>query len=105
MSMGSLPAFAMQVFVKTAAGKTDTLDVEASDLIENVKTKIRDKEGIPPDLQQLVLAGKVLEDGKTLADYNIQKESTIQLVTISSAPVPYTGPELMSLSRTSAWIG
>ncbi|KAI6211511.1 60S ribosomal protein L18a [Aphelenchoides besseyi] len=70
----------MQIFVKTLTGKTITLDVEATETIENVKAKIQKKEGIPPEQQSLIFEGQPLENGRNLSQYNVQAKTTLHLL-------------------------
>ena len=92
----ALNANAMQIFVKTLSGKTITLEVEPTDSIEAIKAKIQEKEGLPPDTQLLVCNNIVLNEGKTLSDYNIQKESLLYL---RSTHLPATSATVFGESR------
>ena len=98
--LAPLDALAMQIFVKTLTAKTITLEVEPSYSIENVRAKIQVKEGILAGRIKLVFSGKILEAGRTLSDYNIQKESTLHLMLVGppSVPVPtLPAPALVAL--------
>lgn len=70
----------MEIIVRTVSGKSFTLDVNGSDLVDNVQLKIQDKLGYPPDQQKFIFAGRILEHGRTLSDYNIQNGSLCHLI-------------------------
>mmetsp|Transcript_23088 Transcript_23088/g.74315 ORF Transcript_23088/g.74315 Transcript_23088/m.74315 type:complete len:105 (-) Transcript_23088:1307-1621(-) len=80
MCVGLRPAVCMQLFVKTLDGKTISVDVDAGDKIEDVKAKIQEKEGIPPEQQRLIFGGKQMDAQKTLGDYDVQEGSSLSMV-------------------------
>ncbi|MCW3466974.1 ubiquitin-like protein [Chitinophaga nivalis] len=78
--LATLPIFAMQIYIKSLSGATITLEVEETDSVEKIRELIADKTDIPPGWQRLIFAGKQLEDGRILRDYNIKHQATIHLV-------------------------
>jgi len=94
-AFNSVECYAMQIFVKTLSGKHITLEVEPTDRIEDIKAKIQEKEGIVPEIQKLVFAGKMLEEGNTLQDYSIQKDSTIHLEVNKMPEIPETPEDVV----------
>lgn len=95
-------AFGMQVFVKEPAGKTLTLEVEPTDTIDSILSKVQEKTGIPPKKVRLVFGDKTLESGKTLSDYNIQKESTLHVILLTSIAITVQA-EGKTYPLTVAW--
>jgi hypothetical protein len=89
----STSLFSMQIFVRTLSGKNITLDVEPTETVQNLKSKIQDKEAISPDCQKLIFAGKLLEDNRTIDDYNIQEEATVHLI-LKSPTFKYALPDV-----------